>query len=102
MKYLGKSTDSPRGAEVKRQTLPLPKPGTDEYRLYYNHREEEREEPGETDAATGEPTSGTVQVPTADYVAASCDHEPTDEEWTELLTAEGFTATQIKKILKGN
>lgn len=101
MKFLGKSTDSPRGAEVTKQTLPLPKPGTDEYRRYYNHREEEREEPGGTDEATGEPTNVTVKVPTADFVAASCDHEPTDEEWTELLTAEGFKATEIKKILAG-
>jgi hypothetical protein len=42
-----------------------------------------------------------VQIPTADFVAASCDHEPTDAEWTECLTEAGYTSTQIKKMLKG-
>ena len=101
MKYLGKSTDSPRGADVKKQTLPLSQPGTDEHRRYWNHREEERTAPGETAGETGEPSGETVKVPTADFVAVACDHEPSDEEWTECLTENGFTAKEIKAILAG-
>ena len=101
MKFLNASTDSPRAKDVKRMRLPLPNPGTDEYRLFYNHRDVEHEEPGEIDEATGQPAIATVLVPTADYVAASCDHEPTDAEWTECLTGAGYSAKEIKAILKG-
>lgn len=102
MKYLGKSTDCPRGADVKKQELPLPQPGTNEYRRYYNHREEERIERDGIDAGTGEPQAErVVKLPTADFVAVSCEHEPTDEEWTECLTANGFTSKEIKTILAG-
>ena len=100
MKFLNASTDSPRANDVKRMRCTLPQPGTDEYRLYYNHREEPHEEVV-IDAETGVPSAVTVQIPTADFVAASCDHEPTDEEWTECLIEAGYSAKDIKAMLKG-
>ena len=40
-----------------------------------------------------------MEVTAYDYVSALSDHEPTDEEWTNCLSAEGYTSAKIRKIL---
>ena len=42
-----------------------------------------------------------VKIPVADYVAAANATIPTDEEWTECLTAAGYDSEQIAVILSG-
>lgn len=98
IQFLGASTDSPRERETKRMTLPVPTPEQWEYRIFFNHRDEEREEVT-TDEETGEQSVVTKTVPTAEYVSVQADHEPTDDEWTEVLALNGYTAEQITNIL---
>ena len=45
--------------------------------------------------------SQTEKVPVADYVAASHPTKPTDEEWTDCLSAAGYGSEQIAVILSG-
>jgi hypothetical protein len=101
VKFLTASTDSPRGAEVKKMTLPVPNPQENEYRRFYNHRDEESEEV-KTDEDSGEPVVVSVTIPVADYVSVQADHEPTDEEWREVLSENGFSDEEIDKILLGD
>ena len=89
MKYLGQFTDSPRVAEQgKEQILQRPNPGENEYRVYFNFREETRvfEEEHFT-------------VPVADFVSCLSDNQPTNENWENLLKDNGFTQGQIDNIL---
>ena len=59
MRYIGKYTDSPRTAEQgKTQVLLRPNPGENEYRVYFNFREEIKED-----------ESGTYTVPVAGFSA---------------------------------
>lgn len=39
------------------------------------------------------------EVTVYDYVSVLCDHEPSDDEWRELLTERGYSNTAINKIL---
>ena len=91
MEYLGKYTDSPRTAEQgKTQVLPRPNPGENEYRVYFNYREETRED-----------ESGIYNVPVADFVSCISEVEMTFESWVNLLVCNGFTQEQINNILYG-
>lgn len=94
--FLNESTDIPRGIDVKKMTLPVPKPGIDEYRRYFNHRIKEVEK---TDVDNEEHV--TEEIPCADFVAVQADHEPTDEEWRSVLTEQGYTDERIDVILSG-
>lgn len=96
VKFLGVSTDMPREKEVKTMKLPVPQPGIDEYRRFYNHREVEQEETEEDNEQRA-----IVAVPCADFVAVQADHEPTVEEWRTVLSENGFTDEQIDVILAG-
>ena len=98
MKYLEESTDTPRTADVLEMELPLPQPGVTEHRKYFNHRIVKQEQ-AETDAETGEQSSTIIDVPCADYVAVACSHKPTDEEWTECLSENGYDSERIGLIL---
>jgi hypothetical protein len=40
-----------------------------------------------------------VAVPCADFVAIQADHEPTADEWKNILSENGFTEEQIDVIL---
>ena len=98
MKFLEQATESPVALDVKEKELPLPEPGVNE------HREEEREEPSNGEATVlGGPAAEPrlVKIPVADYVAAANATIPTDEEWTECLTAAGYDSEQIAVILTG-
>ena len=89
MEYLGKYTDSPRVAEQgKEQSLQRPNPGENEYRVYFNFREETRifDEVEEV-------------IPVADFVSCLSDTELTNEDWENLLKDNGFTQGQIDNIL---
>lgn len=89
MEYLGKYTDSPRVAEQgKEQSLQRPNPGDNEYRVYFNFREETRvfDEVEEV-------------IPVADFVSCLSYNVPTDEDWENLLKDNGFTQSQIDNIL---
>ena len=88
---------------MKEKELPLPEPGINEHRKYFNHREEEREEGGnegasETDGSASE--RKVVKVPVADYVSAANATTPTNEEWTECLHGAGYDSEQIAVILR--
>lgn len=98
IKFLGASKDMPREKGVKRLTLPVPTPEQWEYRIFFNHRDEEHEEVT-TDAETGEQSVVKKTIPTAEYVSVQADHDPTDEEWTEVLAEQGYTEEQITNIL---
>lgn len=98
MKFLEESTDTPREADVLKLELPVPNPGTNEYRRYFNHRTVQQSQNETIDGNTMEKQT---TVPCADYVAVLNDHEPTDDEWTTILSANGYTADQITAILKG-
>ena len=93
MKFLELATESPVALDVNEKELPLPEPGVNEHRKYFNHREEEREE------AAAE--RKTVKVPVADFVSAANATVPTDEEWTECLAGAGYDSEQIAIILSG-
>lgn len=96
MMFLNELTDIPRGIEVKKMTLPVPNPGMNEYRRYFNHRtiEQERIEEGNEQHVTEE-------IPCADFVAVQADHEPTDEEWRDVLSENGYSEERITTILIG-
>lgn len=96
VKFLGVSTDMPREKEVKTMKLPVPQPGIDEYRRFYNHREVEQEETAEDNEQRA-----IVSIPCADFVVVQADHEPSDEEWQAVLSENGFTKEQIDVILAG-
>ena len=88
MTFLGESKDAPRVlAEGKHQTLVRPNPGLDAYRVYFNHRIEEIAH--EQDI---------LQIPVADFVACLSSSEPTDSEWSDLLTSHGYTEEQVTTI----
>lgn len=95
MRFIEQQTESPVALDLKEKVLPLPEPGVNEHRLYFNHREEEREE-----SEDGEVKS--VKVPVADYVAAANATVPTYGEWEICLTAAGYDSEQIGKILAGD
>ncbi len=91
MKYIGQYTDSPRWAEQgKTQVLPRPNPGENEYRVYFNYREETRED-----------ETGAYNVPVADFVSCISEVEMTFESWVNLLVCNGFTQEKINNILYG-
>lgn len=92
--FLNESTDMPRSIEVKEMTLPVPHPGMNEYRRYFNHRiieQEKTEEDSEQHV--------TEEIPCADFVAVQADHEPTNEEWREILSENGYSEERITLIL---
>lgn len=93
VKFLTASTECPREASVKELTLPVPQPGMNEYRRYYNHRFVDREE------SVGEELT-VIQVPVADFVAVVSDHTPTQEEWRNTLLSVGYTESQVNVILE--
>ena len=104
MKFWEQQAGSPGALDVKEKELPLPEPGINEHRKYFNHREEEREEGGnegasETDGSASE--CKVVKVPVADYVSAANATTPTNEEWTECLHGAGYDSEQIAVILRG-
>lgn len=104
MKFLEQATESPVALDMNEKELPLPEPGINEHRKYFNHREEEREESNNEGAADSDGSAKErkiVKVPVADYVAAANPTTPTDEEWTECLTAAGYDIEQIGVILSG-
>lgn len=84
--------------------MPLPEPGINEHRKYFNHREEEREESNNEGAADSDGSAKerkVVKVPVADYVSAANATTPTNEEWTECLHEAGYDSEQIAVILRG-
>lgn len=84
--------------------MPLPEPGINEHRKYFNHREEEREESNNEGAADSDGSAkerNVVKVPVADYVSAANATTPTNEEWTECLHGAGYDSEQIAVILRG-
>ena len=89
MEYLGKYTDSPRTAEQgKTQVLSRPRQGKDEHRVYFNFREE-----------TQVLEEVEYVVPVAEFVSCLSYTEPTNEQWGNLLSVNGFTQSQIDNIL---
>ena len=95
MKFIEQATESPIALDMNEKELPLPEPGINEHRKYFNHRSEER---------TGIEADGqesTVMVPVADYVSAANATTPTNEEWTECLHGAGYDSEQIAVILSG-
>ena len=104
MKFLEQQTESPVALDVKEKELPLPEPGINEHRKYFNHREEEREEGNNEGAAHSDGSASerkVVKVPVADYVSAANATTPTNEEWTECLHGAGYDSEQIAVILRG-
>lgn len=134
MKFLVESTDTPHVSGLKSEKLPLPNPGVDEYRKYWDERMVSRMQTvaegadeaqsyvegseGTQMQATG--SDGTqmqaessasskgvaiheveVSELTARFVAASCEHEPTDEEWRACLLGAGYTEEKVSLILSG-
>ena len=95
MKFLEQQTESPVALDVKEKELPLPEPGINEHRKYFNHRSEERTE------IEADGQKSTVMVPVADYVSAANATTPTNEEWTECLHSAGYDSEQIAVILRG-
>lgn len=84
--------------------MPLPEPGINEHRKYFNHREEEREESNNEGAADSDGSAKerkVVKVPVADYVSAANATAPTNEEWTECMHEAGYDSEQIAVILRG-
>lgn len=129
---------------MKSEKLPLPNPGVDEYRKYWDEhmvnrmqmvaegadeaqaQAEDSEDAQEQAAGFGSTqgqaagSDGTqiqagssassegvaiheveVSELTARFVAASCEHEPTDEEWRACLLGAGYTEEKISLILSG-
>ena len=104
MKFLEQQTESPVALDLNEKELPLPEPGVNEHRRYFNHREEEREATSSEQATVlGDSVAElqTEKIPVADYVAASHPTKPTDEEWTDCLCAAGYGSEQIAVILSG-
>ena len=104
MKFIEQATESPIALDMNEKELPLPEPGINEHRKYFNHREEEREE-GNNEGASDSDGSASerkvVKVPVADYVSAANATTPTNEEWTECLHGAGYDSEQIAVILSG-
>lgn len=96
IKFLAESTDTPHTEGVESAHMPLPEPGVDEYRRYWNEHEVTQTSYSSTES--GEMERETITVLTASYVSVQCDHEPTEEEWTACLQAEGYTDDKIKEI----
>lgn len=89
---------------MNEKELPLPEPGINEHRKYFNHREEEREESNNEGAADSDASAKerkVVKVTVADYVSAANATTPTDDEWTECLSEAGYDSEQIAVILIG-
>ena len=89
---------------MNEKELPLPEPGINEHRKYFNHREEEREGSNNEGAAGSDGSAKerkVVKVPVADYVSAANATTPTNEEWTECLHGAGYDSEQIAVILRG-
>jgi hypothetical protein len=89
---------------MNEKELPLPEPGINEHRKYFNHREEEREESNNEGAADSDGSAKerkVVKVPVDDYVSAANATTPTNEEWTECLHEAGYDSEQIAVILRG-
>lgn len=84
---------------MRTEKLPLPNPGTDEYRRYWNEHEVTRQT--ESDAETADGSARTVEVTelTASFVSASCEHEPSIEEWKQCLAEAGYTEEKVNEIL---
>ena len=104
MRFLEQATESPIALDMNEKELPLPEPGINEHRKYFNHREEEREEGGNEGAADSDGSASErkiVTVPVADYVSAANATIPTDEEWTACLSEAGYGSEQIAVILRG-
>ena len=114
MKFLVESTDTPHVSGLKSEKLPLPNPGVDEYRKYWDERMVSRmqtvaDDTDEAQAqAEGEESSEGVATHevevselTARFVSASCEHEPTDEEWRACLLGAGYDEAQVSLILSG-
>lgn len=104
MRFLEQATESPIALEMNEKELPLPEPGINEHRKYFNHREEEREESNNDGAADSDGSASehkVVKVPVADYVSAANATTPTNEEWTECLHGAGYDSEQIAVILRG-
>lgn len=94
VKFLTESIDTPRNADIKDMKLPVPSPGLNEFRKYFNHRNEIEksfdEESGEMEER---------EIPAADFVSVVADHEPTIEEWTEVLRSNGYDDERIALII---
>lgn len=104
MRFLEQATESPIALDMNEKELPLPEPGINEHRKYFNHREEEREESNNEGAANSDGSASelkVVKVPVADYVSAANATTPTNEEWTECLHGAGYDSEQIAVILRG-
>lgn len=95
MKFIEQATESPIALDMNEKELPLPEPGINEHRKYFNHRSEERTE------IEADGQESTVMVPVADYVSAANATTPTKEEWTECLHGAGYDSEQIAVILRG-
>lgn len=95
MKFIEQATESPIALDMNEKELPLPEPGINEHRKYFNHRSEERTE------IEADGQESTVMVPVADYVSAANATTPTNEEWTECLHGAGYDSEQIAVILRG-
>ena len=95
MKFLERATESPIALDMNEKELPLPEPGINEHRKYFNHRTVERTE------IEADGQESTVMVPVADYVSAANATTPTNEEWTECLHGAGYDSEQIAVILRG-
>ena len=105
MRFLEQATESPIALDMNEKELPLPEPGINEHRKYFNHREEEREESNNEGAADSDGSASerkVVKVPVADYVSAANATTPTNEEWTECLHEVGYDSEQIAVILRGD
>ena len=104
MRFLEQATESPIALDMNEKELPLPEPGINEHRKYFNHREEEREESNNEGAADSDGSAKErkiVKVPVADYVSAANATTPTNEEWTECLNGAGYDSERIAVILRG-
>lgn len=116
MKFLVESTDTPHVSGVKSEKLPLPNPGVDEYRKYWDERMVARKQLLAEEASadgTASPSAETLSTDgtavqevevselTARFVAASCEHEPTDEEWRACLLGAGYSEEKVSLILSG-
>lgn len=77
--------------------LPLPNPGIDEYRKYWNEHEVKQTDYSNMGEEGAKPK--TITVLTASFVSAQADHVPTDKDWTECLKEAGYTEDKIKEIL---
>lgn len=105
MKFLAESTDTPHVSGLKSEKLPLPNPGVDEYRKYWDERMVSCMQMVAEDSESSEGVAVhevEVNELTARFVAASCEHEPTDEEWRACLLEAGYTEEKVSLILSGS